>query len=103
MNIIYFKDNDERLKRLVDMKVLSKTSKESKIDGLKYKQILNGKTVEFDCNVLGFAYKETKPKCHDNIYENLIIEACGRKFHINIEHFASMQKKSFGSETEPVE
>lgn len=96
MELIYFEDKEECLKKLIELKVINKTSKLEKLEELKYKQVIDGNVVEFKCNVLGFAFKETNPKCHDRIYQNLLISADNREFYINIEYLLSMQKKEFG-------
>lgn len=100
MELIHFKDSQECLEKLIELKVLSKTSKLNKLEELKYKQIVNGKVVEYKCNVLGFAFKNTKPKCHDLVYENLFIDSDNRRFFINTDYFTSMQKKGFGNDIE---
>lgn len=103
MELIYFKDSQECLEKLIELKVVSKTSKLAKLEELKYKQIVGGKVVEFKCNVLGFALKDTSPQCHDTIYQNLLVNADDRNFSINIDYFTAMQKKGFGIDSEDID
>lgn len=103
MELTYFKDDQECLEKLIELKIVSKTSKLTKLDDLKYKQIDSQKVIEYKCKVLGFASKYTSPQCHDSIYQNLLVSADNRTFNINIDHFTSMQKKSFGINNEIIE
>jgi len=95
MDMIYFEEENVKLEKLKEWKILS--PKAEIIKKFVYKSE-DGITTE--CEIIGYKTKTTNPKCINEIYENLVIEFYTNTDvatikDINIEYFKSMQRKNF--------
>ncbi len=87
--MLTFNSIDEKVDKLKEWKLLSPKAKELK--DIYYKN----KNASYECEVIGYLTKETKPNCINRVYETAVIKVNENIIRIAPMHLLEMQKKNF--------